>query len=102
MCSIALAPTTHAHLPTLPVPNSSRPCPAPQQVFFYRKAQLLAAQLHLRFRGSDPRFQFADMAELAADSGELLQLGLRCVDRLKAVRALVRCAACWVLQTWLS
>ncbi|PSC69235.1 hypothetical protein C2E20_7255 [Micractinium conductrix] len=42
------------------------------QVCFYRKAQLLAAQLHLRFRGSDDRFKFVDMADLSADSGNLL------------------------------
>lgn len=43
-----------------------------KQVHFCRKAQLLAAQLHLRFRGADPRFRFADMAQLAADSGNVL------------------------------
>ncbi len=41
------------------------------QVFFHRKAQLLAVQLHLRFRGVDPRFQFADMDALTVDSGGL-------------------------------
>ncbi|EFN50556.1 hypothetical protein CHLNCDRAFT_55749, partial [Chlorella variabilis] len=39
-----------------------------KQVYFYRKAQLLAAQLHLRFRGADPRFRFADMEQLAVNS----------------------------------
>ncbi|KAL4421208.1 hypothetical protein ABPG77_010083 [Micractinium sp. CCAP 211/92] len=43
-----------------------------KQVHFCRKAQLLAAQLHLRFRGSDARFRFADMAQLSVDSGNVL------------------------------
>lgn len=46
--------------------------PQPRQVCFYRKAQLLAAQLHLRFRGEDARFRFADMAALSVDSGGCL------------------------------
>ncbi|KAL4439904.1 hypothetical protein ABPG75_002905 [Micractinium tetrahymenae] len=43
-----------------------------KQVHFCRKAQLLAAQLHLRFRGSDARFRFADMGQLSVDSGNVL------------------------------
>jgi hypothetical protein len=39
------------------------------QVYFHRKAQLLAAQLHLRFRGADARFRFTDMRRLTVDSG---------------------------------
>ncbi|KAI7839169.1 hypothetical protein COHA_007059 [Chlorella ohadii] len=42
------------------------------QVYFYRKAQLLAAQLHLRFRGEDARFRFTDMDQLTVDSGNVL------------------------------
>lgn len=38
-------------------------------MYFYRKAQALAAQLYLRFRGEDPRFDFGDVAALSVDSG---------------------------------
>ncbi|KAI3431762.1 hypothetical protein D9Q98_004804 [Chlorella vulgaris] len=47
------------------------------QVYLYRKAQALAQQLHLRFRGSDDRFKFVDTAQLAADSGNVLPSILR-------------------------
>lgn len=36
---------------------------------FHRKAQLLVVDLYLRFRDEDPRFAFADMADISADSG---------------------------------
>lgn len=55
----------------------------PTQVHFCRKAQALAAQLHLRWRGVDARFRFADMDQLSADSGV-------CVGRL-SLGATVKC-----------
>lgn len=48
------------------------PVPPLLQVYLYRKAQALAQQLHLRFRGSDDRFKFVDTAQLAADSGSFV------------------------------
>eukprot|EP00887_Chlorella_sp_A99_P008272 scaffold12.g8272.t1 len=44
-----------------------------RRVTFYRKA--LAAQLHLRFRGNDPRFAFADADQLTVDLGERREQG---------------------------
>lgn len=55
----------------------------PAQVHFCRKAQALAAQLHLRWRGVDARFRFADMDQLSADSGV-------CVGRF-SLGATVKC-----------
>ena len=57
--------------------TAPRPSPRHLQVYFHRKAQLLAAQLHLRFRGADERFRFADMPQLAVDSGCALPAVLR-------------------------
>jgi hypothetical protein len=49
---------------------SSDQASALRQVVLHRKAQLLAADLYLRFGLEDPeRFGFTDFKELAADSG---------------------------------
>eukprot|EP00887_Chlorella_sp_A99_P007322 scaffold2.g7322.t1 len=54
-----------------------------RRVPFYRKP--LAAQLHLRFRGSDLRFAFANANQLTVDSGLLLAAVLRQRDVLRVV-----------------
>ena len=60
---------------------------------FRRKAQLAAADLHLRFGGGDELFNFTDAAELAPDSGAYAAAQLRKRGCLQCDQALERIIA---------
>jgi hypothetical protein len=59
---------------------------------FQRKAQLLAADLHLRFRSNEPLLSFSDIDHLSCDSGAYTAAQLRasgCIECGGAVAAAI-------------